>query len=73
MAESPVAASINRIDHRVKTRLFEVADVAREEGDDTFESRPIVVYQGPDRLSVNGVDVMPLTEFLDELYAGTVL
>ena len=32
--------------------------------------RGIVVYRGKDRLAVDGVDIMPVAHFLDELHAG---
>ncbi|MFM9196040.1 MAG: ATP-binding protein [Planctomycetia bacterium] len=35
--------------------------------------RAILIYQGPDRLVVDGVDVMPATTFFDALYAGQVI
>jgi len=35
--------------------------------------RAILVYQGSDRLVVDGVDVIPAATFLDELHAGQVL
>jgi predicted AAA+ superfamily ATPase len=35
--------------------------------------RAILVYQGPDRLVVDGVDVMPAATFFDALYAGQVI
>ena len=35
--------------------------------------RAILVYQGSDRLVVDGIDVMPAATFFDELYAGKVI
>jgi hypothetical protein len=35
--------------------------------------RAILVYQGTDRLVVDGVDVMPAATFFDDLYAGQVI
>jgi len=35
--------------------------------------RAILVYQGTDRLVVDGVDVMPAAAFFDGLYAGQVI
>lgn len=35
--------------------------------------RGIVVYQGNDRLLKDGIDIMPMTTFLEELHAGRVV
>lgn len=35
--------------------------------------RGIVVYQGADRLLHDGVEIMPVTTFLQELHAGRVV
>ncbi len=35
--------------------------------------RGIVVYQGADRLTADGIDIMPVAEFLNELHADTLL
>lgn len=35
--------------------------------------RAILVYQGSDRLLVDGIDVVPATTFFDELHAGKVI
>lgn len=48
----------------LKTLLRECGDRVR---------RGIVVYQGTDRLAIDGVDVMPAGVFLDELHAGRLL
>ena len=36
-------------------------------------TRGIIVYFGTDRLEVDGIDVMPVTTFLNELHAGGVV
>jgi hypothetical protein len=35
--------------------------------------RGIVVYQGVDQLAVDGVEILPVATFLDEMYAGRLL
>jgi len=48
----------------VKTLLRECGDRVR---------RGIVVYQGVDQLAVDGVEILPVATFLDEMHAGRVL
>ena len=35
--------------------------------------RAVLVYQGKDRLVVDGVEVLPATTFLEELHAGKIV
>ena len=35
--------------------------------------RGIVVYQGIDQLAVDGVEILPVATFLDEMHAGRLL